>query len=236
MRRNIALFLVLLMTLSVLTACNSSGTGSQPAETTAAAETTTAETAAADGAEESAAADAGAADTFDPAKASTMGDVFAYVGENSQQEGYTETHYVIAFEAEGVTYRAIAELPEDVSKALWEIDFEDEDKDQKTKDLVSPLEAKIENLTEQIPSQEELDKYIGKTGQELFDEGWSEWYYNLEEMEAGMYYGLFDYAVRFEYDGEPMVNSDDFDFQENFKDLKVSSVTYQGLGTATDVE
>ena len=84
--------------------------------------------------------------------------------------------------------------------------------------------------------QEELDKNVGKTGQELFDDGWTYWYYNLEDMEAGLYYKDFAYTVRFEYDGEPMVNSDDFDFYEEFKDLKVSSVTFDGLGDAAVLE
>ena len=35
--------------------------------------------------------------------------------------------------------------------------------------------------------------------------------------------------------GEPLENDDDFDFYENFKDLKIRSVTYEGLGDATDI-
>ena len=42
--------------------------------------------------------------------------------------------------------------------------------------------------------------------------------------------------VKFAYDGEPMENTDDFDFYEAFKDLEVLSVTYDGLGDATNLE
>ena len=216
MKRTLSLVLALAMVVCVLAACG--GSGSAGGSGSSAAET-----------ESSAAA-------FDPAQMKTMGDVFALVGEDSQQEGCSETHYVIVFEKEGVIYRAIAELPQDVSEKIWAIDFEVEDRDQQVKDLVAPLDAKIENLTEQMPSQEELDKYVGKTGQDLFDEGWYEWYYNLEDMEAGMNYGMFSYMVKFEYDGPQMENTDDFDFQANFKDLKISSVTCEGVGDATTVD
>ena len=57
--------------------------------------------------------------------------------------------------------------------------------------------------------------------------------YNLEDMEAGLYHGPFSFNVKFAYDGEQMENTDDFDFYEEFKDLKVSSVTYEGLGDAS---
>ena len=153
-----------------------------------------------------------AAVSFDPAQVKTMGDVFAAADEDNYQDLYT-------------------------SEAVWAIEFDDEDKDQKVRDLVSPLEvARLENLTEQIPSQEELDKLVGKTGQDLFDDGWDYYYYNLDEMEAGLNHGPFAYIVKFAYDGEPMVNSDDFDFYEAFKDLPVTSVTYDGIGDAANMD
>ena len=101
--------------------------------------------------------------------------------------------------------------------------------------LLAPLEVtSLTNLSEQIPPQEELDKLVGKTGQELFDDGWTYWFYDLDEMKAGLNSGLFAYEVLFDYDGEPMENTDDFDFYEEFKDLKVKSVTFTGLGDAAN--
>ena len=46
----------------------------------------------------------------------------------------------------------------------------------------------------------------------------------------------FAYIVKFAYDGEPMVNSDDFDFYKAFKDLPVTSVTYDGIGDAANMD
>ena len=174
---------------------------------------------------------------FDPSQVKVLGDVFPYAGEGDLQEAYTETQYVIVFTEDDNYYRVYADLPKDVSEAIWAIDFDDEDKDQKIRDLISPLEiSKLENLTEQIPPQEELDKLVGKTGQELFDDGWEYWYYDLDEMEAGLNYGPFSYTGLVDYDGPKMKNSDDFDFYAEFKDLTVKSVAFEGIGDATDLE
>ena len=173
---------------------------------------------------------------FDPAQVKTMEDIFAYADTSSYNDiGYTETEYICVFEADGIYYRAIAELPADVSETLWAIDFFDENRDQKERELISPLAVKsIENLSDQILSQEELDQLAGRTGQDLFDDGWTYWAYNLENMEASMNYGPFSYNVQFDYSGEQMDNTDDFDFYEAFKDLKVLSVTFEGPGNATE--
>ena len=170
MRKKLALILVIAMVLAVFAGCGSSGNGNGSG-----------------GGEESS-----AAVSFDPAQVKTMGDVFAAADEDNYQDLYTDTTYIYVFYVGDVCYRAVADMPADVSEAVWAIEFDDEDKDQKVRDLVSPLEvARLENLTEQIPSQEELDKLVGKTGQDLFDDGWDYYYYNLDEMEAGLNHGPF---------------------------------------------
>ncbi len=166
----------------------------------------------------------------------TLADVYAVSADGETQEGYSETKYVYVFQVNGVYYRAVAQLESDVSKELWDIEY-GEDQEQKIQALLGPVAVeRVENLSEQIPSQEELDKLVGKTGQELFDDGWSYYYYNLEDMETGLYHGPFSYTVCFDYDGEPMENTDDFDFYAEFKDLTVSSVTFSGLGDATNLD
>ena len=173
---------------------------------------------------------------FDPASLKTLADVYAASADGETQEGYSETEYVYVFQVNGVYYRAVAQLESDVSKELWDIEY-GEDQEQKIQALLGPVAVeRVENLSEQIPSQEELDKLVGKTGQELFDDGWSYYYYNLEDMETGLYHGPFSYTVCFDYDGEPMENTDDFDFYAEFKDLTVSSVTFYGLGDATNLD
>lgn len=173
---------------------------------------------------------------FDPSQVKAMGDILIYENEGDYQEAYSEKKFVYVFTVNGLYYRASADLPKEVSEAIW-ADESGEDRDQKVRDLLSSLKVtSFENLSEKIPAQAELDKLVGKTGKELFDDGWTYWSYNLEDMEAGMNHGAFSYMVRFQYDGEQMVNSDDFDFYKEFKDLPVKSVKFEGLGDAANPE
>lgn len=219
MRKKLSLILVIAMVLTLLAACGGSKGGDNGS-----------------GGNGNGGSN-GSAASFDPSQAKTMADIFAVADDENFQNGYTETKYAHVFYVGDVCYRAVADLPKDVSEKLWAIEFDDEDRDQKIKDIISPLEiASLDNLTEQIPSQEELDKLVGKKGQELFDDGWTYNYYNLEEMEAGLDHGPYSYMVKFDYDGEQMVNTDDFDFYEEFKDLTVSSIRYEGIGDACNLE
>ena len=165
----------------------------------------------------------------EPASLDTMGDVFFY---DSYDNGFSEKHFVYVFEKDGVTYRAVADLPADVSEALFALDFFDEHRDEKVRELVGPLPvARIDNLTEQIPDQEELNSLIGKTGQELRDEGWILSGWQLDDMTFTMEHGPFAYEMVMEGDYVPNENYD-FDEDADFGPLKVKSVTCVGFGDA----
>lgn len=160
----------------------------------------------------------------------TMGDVFAYESMNS---GNSETKYVYVFEKDGVIYRAVAELPANVSETIWNLDFFDEHYDEKVLEAVAPLPiAQLDNLTERIPAQAELDALIGKTGRELMDDGWTISGWQLDDMEFTLDHGSFAYTVVMEGDYTPNENYD-FDEEVDFPPLKVKSITYAGIGDAT---
>jgi hypothetical protein len=96
---------------------------------------------------------------------------------------------------------------------------------------------RIENLSEQIPPQTELDKLIGKTGKELLDDGWmTSGCYDLEDMVFNMDKGMFSYNVSFESNGVKPDNTDDFIDREAIQPLIVKSISYAGIGFATDLE
>ena len=156
----------------------------------------------------------------------TMGDVFAYDSDNYAS---SDQCYVYVFEADGVFYRATAELPPDVSETLWSLDFFDENYEAMVRDAVAPLEiTELENLSERIPPQEELDALAGRDAQELLDEGWTIWSWNLDDMELGMYHGPFAFQVLCE---GTVDDPDDFD-GTRADGLTVTSVTYDGIGDA----
>ena len=150
----------------------------------------------------------------------TIGDVLGlpYYGYS-----YSEDVLVYVFELDGIIYRAIADVPKDVSDALNQA-FGD---DQKFNELIAPLEIKlIENVSEMIPTEAQLEKYIGKTGGDLLDEGWQNTYYYLDGMEFGMEHGWFTYIVNFEGKIEEKEN---IDIEKGMRDLKIVSIRYEGL-------
>ena len=164
--------------------------------------------------------------TAEEAEFRTMGDVFAYDSENN---GFSNEYYVYVFEKDGVDYRAIAALPEEVASALWELDIFDEEYDAKVREAVGPLEiARFDDLTGMIPSREELDALAGSNVGELLADGWSFWYWNMEEMEGGMYHGPFSFLM--EFDGE-VEDPQNFD-ESQAGALTVKSVSFDGIGDA----
>lgn len=148
--------------------------------------------------------------------------------------GFTGLTYVYAFEQDGNTYRAICDIPEETTQAIFDLDFDDPEYEKAYRELVSPLPVKaIENLTEGMPTQEEAEQYLGKTGQELMDDGWTVQFYNLEDMQFGMYYGPYSYAITFE--GE-VKDPENFDEYTDMGGLTVAAITCDGIGDATNVE
>ena len=161
----------------------------------------------------------------------TVGELF---GLPDVGYGVSEDTFIYAFEQDGNTYRAICDVPEDISQAVFAIDLDDPDQDEKQNELLAPLPVKvIENLTEGIPTQEEAEQYIGKTGQELIDDGWTVHFYNLEEMKFGMTHGIYSYDITFEGEIE---NPDNFNEDTDMGGLTVSAITCDGIGDATYIE
>ena len=85
-------------------------------------------------------------------------------------------------------------------------------------------------------AQEELDKLVGKTGQELFDEGWrSGSFYNTDTLEVWLEYGPFAYAMHFDGEIAPE-DAETFDPYEDLTDKKVLDATFADVGDATYME
>ncbi len=144
-------------------------------------------------------------------------------------------YYVYAFEQDEVFYRAIAEVTPEVFDAVFELDWEDEDYEEKKLELLAPLKVlRIENFSEMEPTQEELDALIGKTGAELFEDGWVCWGWDLDGMVFYMDHGVFSYLLGMEGEVEDYENFE----SEDAADLVVVSAEFNGLGdmTALDLE
>ncbi|MBR0541470.1 MAG: hypothetical protein IJK26_04605 [Clostridia bacterium] len=164
----------------------------------------------------------------------TIGDIINS-GIDSIQSANTDRYYIYVFQVGQEYYRAVSNITPEISQSLFDLDFDDKNYDSKLNKIISPLEIdKLENLSDTVIPQEELDKLVGKTGEELINDGWTAGMgYNLETMEFYLNKGAFEYTVVF--DGK-LENSDDFDEEEAIKPLVVKSVTLNGIGDATNVE
>ncbi len=164
----------------------------------------------------------------------TIGDVMALEPDSEQTAMYND-YCIYVFELEGTNYRVISSMPADVSEAVWALDWADVDHDRKQKELISPLEIqKYENLDDSIPTQEELDAFIGKTGEDLFDDGWYNSGWDLEQMEFWMNKGPHCCKVVF----EGYVDAADYETfeEEDIYPMIIKSIAYDGLGDATNIE
>jgi len=157
------------------------------------------------------------------------------IGDTEKYESYGYTYddklFVEVYEDNGVYYRAEAELPEDVSKALDDLDWSDDDHDQNMKALIDPLPiTKLENLSENILSQEEMDKLIGKTGEDLLNDGWTTGFVTeTGGSSVNMEYDLFQYIVTF--DGV-IEESEDVYLGDVIIPLVVKAVEYAGISSS----
>ena len=71
----------------------------------------------------------------------------------------------MAFKADDVYYRAVAEMPEGMYDKISDVEYDD-DHDATVEKMLSPLKVQSRKTsTIRSPPQEELDKLVGKTGQ-----------------------------------------------------------------------
>ena len=161
------------------------------------------------------------------ADAKTMGDVLALP---HYEIATGEKYFAYILEHDNTMYRAVSFITPEIFDQLFDLDFDDPEYNKKYNAIAAPLPIdRMDNLTEMIPAQEELDKYVGKTAGDLIDEGWSYSSYNLEDMAFDMYHGLFMYTVIL--DGT-IENSEELD-EADIRPLPVKSITWAGIGNGT---
>ena len=167
----------------------------------------------------------------DIADAKTVGDVLALpsFGEGWIVGEDMKGTYAFAFELNGTKYRVIADLDEETTASMMALDFSDSEYNKKKNDLIKDLPiAKVENLTEGMPSQAELDALVGKSGKELLDDGWLIDGYYKEDKVLLMEHGPYTFEVK--YDGTP--DGDPVEDENAIANLTVTSAECTGIGDA----
>lgn len=168
---------------------------------------------------------------------STIGEAMDLADDGSVQTAAYEDAYVYVFEQDGTYWQLTAAIDEKQYDKISNLDFSDEAYNDKLKELVSPLTVtNCKNLNESMLTEDEMSALIGKTGEDLLEDGWTTGAgYNLDDMEFYMDKGPFEYAVTFEAQ-EKLENTDDFDEVKAITPLKVKDVKFFSLGnSATDI-
>lgn len=103
----------------------------------------------------------------------TLGDALAAQTE-SMSAGWDDNYYVTVFRAGDSVVRVVAKMTPEASEKIDAMDWTRDDIDQQLIEAAGALElVSAEDITDQVLSQEELDKFVGKTGQDLVDAGWT---------------------------------------------------------------
>lgn len=145
--------------------------------------------------------------------------------------------FVMAFELNGAYYRVEAEISPYIQEQLDAIDFFDEEKDQKELALLGPLPvSRVGDISACLPTEEELNALVGKTGQELVDMGFEQGmgYSFWDKAEFYLTRGLFEYHVYF---NEKVPEMEDYDavIDEILASLTVEKAEVFGLsGVCSD--
>lgn len=132
----------------------------------------------------------------------TLGDALACSTGENNTAGWDETHYVAVFDAGDTVVRVVAKMDAETSDKLDALDITKDDYDEKFLELMGglPLES-AEDLASQKLTQDELDAYVGKTGQDLVDDGFAfeaYWMYGGDETAARFAKGYLAYDATFD--------------------------------------
>ncbi len=157
--------------------------------------------------------------------------------KGSYSSSMSDGLYVIAFETNGAYYRVEAEITPQIVEATDAIDFFDEERDQKLEALLGPLPvSRVGDISACLPTQEEMDALVGKTGQELADMGFEQGtgYSFWDKAEFYLTKDLFEYHVFF---NEKVPEMEDYDavIDEILASLTVEKAEVFGLsGVCSD--
>ncbi len=165
-----------------------------------------------------------------------MGDVLS-LEQTSNEKAFNKTTYLYVANNRSAPIRAIAKITKEIYAELNRLDadsnHEKVDYGARLKEILGDVAlTQVDNLAAGIPAQEELNKLVGKTGQDLLDDGYA--YVRFMgwgdgcDTEVLFEKGDYSYLVTF-----PEQFSSDIDGDEKLiKNLPVKAVQYDDLSEA----
>ena len=211
MKKILTLVLAVLLITGVLSGCTKKEETPTGGETSGQAETT----------------EAGGPETW-----KTISDIQKVEGLYENEKAHFENLFVYAFTVDGVIYRAVVNLTQEQSDALWALDIFDENYDQKEAEIVGSIPiSQLDNMTERIPSQSDLDAWIGKTGEDMLKEGGRVSGWLTYEKQFYVDLGFFEYLVT--VDGDLQIDENgESEGEELFSPMVITKVEYYTLANA----
>ena len=176
---------------------------------------------------------------YDGKALKTIGDVFD-IESDVVSRGSAGSLYVCAVATDSAAFRAIANMPEDVEKQYYEADIFDDSYEDTITALVRDLEiAQLQDLSDRRLGSEQLEALAGKSGREIFDEGFECSGYSITEEETIFWVTKdpFEYTV---HCNELLSQDEEIeDYDTAFAGLTVKSMECTGFSymlTDVDVE
>lgn len=162
----------------------------------------------------------------------TLGDALAYDTKEMSGSSWDEEHYITVFAAsDGSVFRVVAKMDADVYAKHEKLDMSDDDYEEKFLQVMGGLELEsVEDLTPEKLSQDQLDAYVGKTGKDLVDDGFTfehYWMYGGEETGATMAKGNLAYSVTFDVT-VPEDKADSDEAGDAIMDAAIVSMEFSG--------
>lgn len=157
-----------------------------------------------------------------------LGDMFA---ENTQvvATGDDDKYFIVVVNTDGRAVRAVAESNPDISPKLGELDFSAPDYAKQFAQAFGDLPlVSAEDISGGVLSEADMNALVGKTGQQLLDDGWIFSGYDMyggEQTGATFDDGYFSYQFTFDVsipDGED-------DGGAGVANGTVQSVSYSGI-------
>lgn len=143
----------------------------------------------------------GATDGVDVSSWKTLGDALANQTKLLAATN-DDSHYMIIFNIGDATIRAMAKVKPGDTDKLADLDFFNPGDAEKIVKAISGFElVSAEDITDGLLSQEEVNAYVGKTGQDLFDDGFmfeSYFMYGGDETGAEISRGYYSYNFTFD--------------------------------------
>ena len=160
----------------------------------------------------------------------TMADAFAV---ETRERGLTfgEDFCIYVFYDQEKPMRVVCKMTKELYDQAAAAMMEDEPGEiDKQAEILGPLEViRTDDLSKDQVTQEELNQLVGKTGQDLLDDGYKPVDHNFDE-ETAFYLEKGYHRYRFVFN-ETVKDHEDFDHEKEIAGLTVKKASYDMLGS-----